>query len=251
MSLLGELTYFLGIQVQQTKDGSFLSQTKYLMKILKKYIMEYSKQVCTLMVIWCSLSSNDESPIVNQPAYRSIFGSILYLTRTRIDIMHAVGIVARLQENPKESHLHAFKRIFKYIQGTKDFGLLYPKDTNLTIYAYTNVDWVGNIDDQKITSGGAFYMGSWLVSWFNNKQSSISLSTVEAEYVAAASLSTQLIWMMKTLQDIQIICYPLISILCDNTSSISILKNPVMHYKTKHIPIKYHFIQETSAWKKV
>ena len=136
MSLLGELTYFLGLQVQQNKDGIFLSQTKYLKQILKKCGMEDSKPVCTPMVTRCNLSSNDEPTIVHQPTYRSIIGSLLYFTGTRPDIMHAVGIVGRFQENPKESHLKAVKRIFKYLQGTQNFGLWYPRDTDLTLHAY-------------------------------------------------------------------------------------------------------------------
>eukprot|EP00253_Pinus_taeda_P010922 PITA_10922 len=105
MSLLGELTYFLGLQVQQNRDGIFLSQTKYLKQILKKYGMEDSKPICTPMVIGCSLSSNNELAAVHQPTYRSMIGSLLCLTSTRPDIMHAIGIVGRFQANPKESHL--------------------------------------------------------------------------------------------------------------------------------------------------
>eukprot|EP00253_Pinus_taeda_P008290 PITA_08290 len=155
MSLLGELTYFLGLQIQQNKDGIFLSQTKYLKQILKKYGMEDSKPVCTPMVTGCSLSANDESTAVYQPTYRSMIGSLLYLT---------------------------------------------------------DADWAGSVDDIKITSGGAFFMGSRLVSWFSKKQSSIALSTFEAEYVAATSCCTQLLWMMQTLQDYQITCTPPTSI---------------------------------------
>ena len=156
--------------------------------------------------------------------------------------MHVVGIVGRFQANPKESHLQVVKRIFKYLQGTQDYGLWYPIDANLTLHAYLDVDWARNVDDRKSTSGGAFYMGSRLVSWFSKKQSSIVLYTTKAKYVAVASCCTQLLWMMQTLQDIQITCTPPISILCDNTSAISISKNLVMHSKTKHIPIKYHFL---------
>ena len=187
--------------------------------------MKYSKPVCTLMVTGCSLSSNDESVVVHQPTYRSMIGSLLYLIGTQPDIMHAVGIVGRFQANPKESHIQAVKRIFKYLQGTQKFGLWYPRDTYLTLHAYTNADWVGSVDDRKSTIGGAFYMDSRLVSWFNKKKSSIALSTAEAEYVAIASCCTQLLWMMQTLQDIQITCTPPISITCDNTSAISISKN--------------------------
>eukprot|EP00253_Pinus_taeda_P033280 PITA_33280 len=251
MSLLGELTYFLGFQIQQKEGGIFLSQTKYLKQILKKYGMEDAKPVCTPMVTGCSLSANDESAAVHQPTYRSMIGSLLYLTSTRLDIMHAVGIVGRFQANPKETHLQAVKRIFKYLQGTQNYGLWYPRDTDLTLHAYTDADWAGSVDDRKSTSGGAFFMGSRLVSWFSKKQSSIALSTAEEEYVAAASCCTQLLWMMQTLQDFQIDCTLPISILCDNTSAISISKNPVMHSKTKHIPIKYHFLREQVLEQKV
>jgi hypothetical protein len=251
MSLLGELTFFLGLQVQQATDGIFLSQTKYLKQILKKYGMEDCKPVSTPMITGCNLSSNDDSPTVNQPEYRSMIGSLLYLTGTRPDIMHAVGIVGRFQANPRESHLQAVKRIFKYLQGTQDFGLWYPRNADLTLHAYTDADWAGSVDDRKSTSGGAFYMGPRLVSWFSKKQSSIALSTAEAEYVAAASCCTQLLWMMQTLQDFQIKCSSPVSIMCDNTSAISISKNPVMHSKTKHIPIKYHFLREQVLEQKV
>eukprot|EP00253_Pinus_taeda_P030751 PITA_30751 len=125
MSLLGELTYFLGLQIQQKEGGIFLSQTKYLKQILKKYGMEDAKPVCTPMVTGCSLSANDEYAAVHQPTYRSMIGSLLYLTGTRPDIMHAVGIVGRFQANPKETHLQAVKRIFKYLQETQNYGLWY------------------------------------------------------------------------------------------------------------------------------
>eukprot|EP00253_Pinus_taeda_P002650 PITA_02650 len=251
MSLVGELTYFLGLQVQQNKDGIFLSQTKYLKQILKKYGMQDSKPACTPMVTGCSISANDESVVVHQQTYKSMINSLLYLTSTRADIMHAVGIVGRFQENPKEAHLQAVKRIFKYLQGTQNFGLWYPRDTYLTLHAYTDVDWARSVDDRKSTSDGAFFMGSRLVSWFNKKQSSIALSTAEVEYVAVASCCKQILWMMQTLQDIQITCTPPISILCDNTSAISISKNLVMHSKTKNIPIKYHFLREQVLEQKV
>eukprot|EP00253_Pinus_taeda_P031842 PITA_31842 len=244
ISLLGELTYFLGLQIQQNKDGIFLSQTKYLKQILKKYGMDDSKPICTPMVTRCNLSENDETAAVHQPTYRSMIGSLLFLIGTRPDIMHAVRMVGRFQGNPKETHLQAIKRIFKYLQGTKNYRLWYPRDADLTLHAYIDADWAGSVDERKSTSGGAFFMGSRLVSWFSKKQSSIALSTAEAEYVAAASCCTQLLWMMQTLQDYQITCTPPISILCDNTSAIRISKNPVMHSKTKHILIKYHFLRE-------
>eukprot|EP00253_Pinus_taeda_P016515 PITA_16515 len=225
MSFLGELTYFLGVQIQQNEGGIFLSQTKYLKQILKKYGMEDAKPICTPMVTGCNLSINDKSAAVHQPTYRSMIGSLPYLTGITLDILHAVGIVGRFQANPKETHLQAVKTIFKYLQGTQNYGLWYLRDTDLTLHAYTDVDLAGSADDKKSTSGGAIFMGSRLVSWFSKKQSSIALSKAEAEYVGAASCYTQLLWMMQTLQDFQITCTTPISILCDNTSAINISKN--------------------------
>eukprot|EP00253_Pinus_taeda_P034503 PITA_34503 len=180
MSLLGELTYFLCLQIQKNKGGIFLSQTKYLRHILKKYGMEDSKLVCTPMVTGCSLNANHESVAMHQPTYRSMIRSLFYLIGTRRDMMHAVGMVGRFQANHKETHLHAVKRFFKYLQGTQNCGLWYPRDAYLTLHASTHADWAGSMDERKGTSGSAFFMGSRLVSWFSKKQSSIALSIAEA-----------------------------------------------------------------------
>ena len=108
--------------------------------------------------------------------------------------------------------------------------------------AYTDADWASCVDDRKSTSGGAFYLGKSLVAWLSKKQTSISLSIAEAKYIAAAACCTQVMWMKQTLQDMKVSIDEPISIKCDNTSAISISKNPVLHSKTKHIPIKYHFL---------
>ena len=173
-----------------------------------------------------------------------MIGSLLYVTASRPDVMQAVGQVARFQAAPKETHVIAVKRIFRYLKGTMDFGLWYAKGNELDLLAYSDADWAGCVDDRKSTSGAAFFLGNCLVSWSSKKQSSVSLSTAEAEYIAAAACCTQILWMKQNLQDLQVTYDEPIPILCDNTSAISISKNPVMHSKTKHIPIKYHFLRE-------
>ena len=203
-----------------------------------------SKPVSTRMITVCKLSKDDESPDLDQKLYRSMIGSLLYVTASRPDVMHAVGLVGRFQANPKESHLQAVKRIFRYLKGTAEFRLWYPRGPELTLTAYIDADWAGDTDDRKSISRGAFYLGNCLVSWLSKKQSSISLSTAEAEYIAAAACCTQVLWMKQTLHDVHITFEDPILILYDHTSAISISKNPVMHSKTKHIPIKYHFVRE-------
>ena len=124
-----------------------------------------------------------------------MIGSLLYLTASRSDISFSVGACARYQANPKESHLTCVKRIIRYVNGTLDFGLWYPYDTSLIVARYSDSDWAGNIEDRKSTSSACFYIGDCLVAWLSKKQNSISLSTAEAEYIAAGSCCTQLLWM--------------------------------------------------------
>jgi hypothetical protein len=243
MSMLGELSFFLGLQISQSNKGIFISQTKYIKEMLKKFKMEDCKPVSTPMITGCKLSKDDESPEADHTMYRSMIGILLYVTASRPDVMQVVGLVARFQSAPKESHVVAVKRILRYLKGTMDFGLWYPKGEDFTLTTYTDADWAGSVDDRKSTSGGAFFLGNCLVSWLSKKQSSISLSTTEAKYIATTSCCTQILWMKQALQDIKVEYNHPISILCDNTSAISISKNPVMHSKTKHIPIKYHFLR--------
>ena len=136
------------------------------------------------------------------------------------------------------------KRIFRYLKGKKEFGLWYPKGKYLSLISYTNADWPGCIDDRRSTSGAMFYLGESLVSWLSKKQSSVSLSTTEAEYIATTTCCTQVLWMKQNLIDIHVEYDEPIPIYCDNTRTINISKNPMMHSKTEHIPIKYHFLQE-------
>ena len=138
---------------------------------------------------------------VSPTLYRSIIGSLLYLTDSRLDIAFSVGVCARYQAALKESHLTAVKRIIRYINGTSDYGLWYSKDSNTCLAGYSNANWAGSVDDRKSTSGSCFYLGNNLVSWMSKKQNSVSLSTVEAEYIAAGSCCTQLLWMKKQLHD--------------------------------------------------
>jgi hypothetical protein len=242
MSMIGELSYFLGLQVKQSSAGIFISQEKYLKEMLKKFQMEYSSPVSTPMVVGCKLSKYDISLDVDQRTYRSMIGSLLYITASRPDTMQVVGMVGHYQSAPNQIHLVAIKRIFKYLKGTMTYGLWYPKNQNFYLTAYSNADWANCVDERKSTSGGAFFLGDSLVAWISNKQGSIYLSTTEAEYIAIATCCTQILWMIHTLADLKVNYTDLITIHCDNTSAISTSKNPILHSKTNNIPIKYHFV---------
>jgi hypothetical protein len=147
MSLLGELTFFLGLQISQLDEGIFISQTKYIKEMLKKFGMEDCKPVSTPMVIGCKLRKDDESKEADQRLYRLMIGILLYVTTSRPNVMQAVGQVAIFQAAPKETHVLAVKRIFRYLKGTTEFGLWYPKGNEMTMVAYADADWAGSIDD--------------------------------------------------------------------------------------------------------
>src|SRR5579862_2258849 len=247
MSMLGELSFFLGLQVQQLKHSIFISQLKYIKEMLKRFNMEDSKPVSTPMSTSTKLSKDDKTSSVDHTTYRSMIGSLLYLTATRPDILQAVCMVARFQSSPTEEHLTAVKRIFRFLKGTMELGLWYPKGKSFTLVAYSDADWAGCIDDRKSTSGGAFYLGERLVAWHIKKQDSVSLSTTEAEYIAAATCYTQVLWMRQMLSDLGVPTMDPTPILCDNTSAIHISKNPVQHSRTKHVAIRYHFLKDKVA----
>lgn len=146
----------------------FLSQKNYLKDLLKIYGLENFKPVGTPMITGHNLSSKDETPTIEQKRYRFMIGSLQYLTHTKPYIEIVVGIVSRFQADPKETHYATVKRIFKYLKGTPNFGLWYDRSSDFTLCAYTDVDWVGNMDDRKSTSGGAFFLRG-LVSWIRKK----------------------------------------------------------------------------------
>nr|XP_034896856.1 secreted RxLR effector protein 161-like [Populus alba] len=158
--------------------------------------------------------------------------------------MYAVSLISRYMENPKEIHLLAAKRIFRYLQGTADFGLLYKKGEHSDLMGFTDNDYAGDQDDRKSTSGYVFMLGTGAVSWSSKKQPIVTLSTTEAEFVAAASCACQAIWLRRILEEIQFKQQGATSIYCDNNSTIKLSRNPVLHGRSKHIDVKYHFLRD-------
>ncbi|GJV88668.1 putative ribonuclease H-like domain-containing protein [Tanacetum coccineum] len=223
MSFMGELTFFLGLQVKQKEDGIFISQDKYVIEILKKFGFSDVKTASTPMETHKPLLKDAEREDVDEHLYRSMIGSLMYLTSSRPDIMFAVCACARFQVNPKISHLHAVKRIFRYLKGQPKLGLWYPKDSPFDLVAYTDSDYAGASLDRKSTTRGCQFLGCRLISWQCKKQTMVANSTNEAEYIAASNGCGQ--------------------------STICIVKNPVFHSKTKYIEIRHHFIRDSNEKK--
>ncbi|KAJ9544999.1 hypothetical protein OSB04_024706 [Centaurea solstitialis] len=201
MSMMGELNFFLGIQVKQNPDGMFINQSKYIQDMLKKFKMTDFSPIETPMPTRNLLGPDLAGKSVDQKIYRSMIGSLLYLTATRPDIMFSTCFCARFQGNPKESHLGAVKRVFRYLKATPDLGLWYPKDSSFELISFTDADYGGCKLDRKSTSGQCQFLGDKLVSSTSKKKNCVSTSTAEAEYIAAASCCLQVLWMKTQLLD--------------------------------------------------
>nr|GEY98390.1 hypothetical protein [Tanacetum cinerariifolium] len=191
MSLMGEMTFFLGLQVNQSPSGIFINQSKYVHEILKKYGLNTCDIVSTPMVIKDKLDLDQIGTPVDAMKYCCMIGALMYLTSSRPDIVHATCVCARYQAHPTEKHLKEVKRILRYLRGTIDMGLWYTKDFGFELTGFSDADYAGCKDTFKSTSGGAQFLGEKLVSRSSKKQDCTSLSTAESEYVSLSACCAQ------------------------------------------------------------
>ncbi|GJR42953.1 retrovirus-related pol polyprotein from transposon TNT 1-94 [Tanacetum coccineum] len=228
---------------QACPRGIFINQSKFALEILKKFGMDSCDPVDTPMVDRLKL---DEDPLgipVDQTRFRSMVGSLMYLTASRPDLVFVVCMCARYQASPTKKHLEALKRVFRYLRGTINWGLWYPKDTAMALTAYADADHAGCQDTRRSTSGSAQFLGDKLVSWSSKKQKSTAISTTEAEYIAMSGCCAQILWMRSQLSDYGF-AFNKIPLYCDNRSAIALCCNNVQHSRSKHIDTRHHFIRE-------
>ena len=201
MSDLGKIHYFLGFEVVQTDDGIFVSQKKYMREILNGFKMKNCNSADNAVEFGLKLNKAGRGAKVDNTLYRQIVGNLMYLTATRPDIMYGVSLISRYMESPTEIHLLAAKRILRYLQGTKDFGLFYKKGEKYYLIRFVDSDYAGDQDDRKSTSSYVFVLGTRVVSWSSRKQKIVTLSTTEAEFVVATACACQAIWLRKFLKN--------------------------------------------------
>ncbi|GJZ02957.1 retrovirus-related pol polyprotein from transposon TNT 1-94 [Tanacetum coccineum] len=243
MSMMGKLNFFLGLQIKKSEDGIFFNQSKYIKELLKKFGLEDSKPMKTLVSLDTKLTKDEEGESVDSTKCMGMICSLLYLTASRPDIMFSVCLCARFQEDPKTSHLEAVKHIFRYIKGTTHLGLWYPKRTGIKTIMYADSDHAGDYVDQKSTSGICMFMGCCLTSWFSKKQNALAISTTKVGYVSAEKACQQAIWMKQAIIDYDIHLNE-IPIMCNNKCAIDLSQNPVQHLRTKYIKICHHFLHD-------
>ncbi|GJT74051.1 retrovirus-related pol polyprotein from transposon TNT 1-94 [Tanacetum coccineum] len=243
MSMMGKISFFLGLQISQSPRGIFINQSKYALESLKKYGFESCDPVDTPMVEKSKLDEDKEGKAVDPSHYRGMIGTLLYLTASRPDLQFAICMCARYQARPTEKHLNAVKRIFRYLKGTVHRGLWYPKDSSFALTAFADADHAGCQDTRRSTSGSIQLLGDRLVSWSSKRQKSAAISSTEAEYIALSGCCAQVLWMRSQLTDYGF-GFNKIPMYCDNKSAIALCCNNVQHSRSKHIDIRFHFIKE-------
>ena len=248
---LGDLHYFLGIEVTKVSNGIILTQEKYANDLLKRVNMSNCKPVSTPLSVSEKLTLYEGSPLGPNDAtqYRSIVGALQYLTLTRPDIAYSVNKVCQFLHAPTTSHWTAVKRILRYLNQCTSLGLNIHKSASTLVHGYSDADWAGSIDDRKSTGGFAIFVGSNLVSWSARKQSTVSRSSTEAEYKAVANTTAELMRVQTLLRELGIESPKAVKIWCDNLGAKYLSANPVFHARTKHIEVDYHFVRERVSHK--
>ncbi|GJX71180.1 retrovirus-related pol polyprotein from transposon TNT 1-94 [Tanacetum coccineum] len=208
MSMMGQMSFFLGLQISQSPRGIFINQSKYASEIVKKYGLHSTDSVDTPMIENKKLDEDLQGKQVDATLYRGMIGSLMYLTASRPDLNYA-----------------------------------YSKDTDMSLTAYADANHAGCQDTRRSTSRSAQFLGDKLVSWSSKKQKSTAISSTEAEYIALSGCCSQILWMRSQLTDYGF-QFNKIPLYCDNKSAIALCCNNVQHSRAKHIDIRYHFIKE-------
>eukprot|EP00253_Pinus_taeda_P002078 PITA_02078 len=244
MTDLGLLHYCLGIEVWQTENNIFLSQSKYAKNLVDRFRMQDCKPATTPMEPGLKLSAQSSSPPVDETLFRQLVGSLIYLTATRPDISFSVSYISRFMSAPKADHWIATKRVLRYVRGNSDYGLLYTRSSDPMLSGYTDSDWAGSVDDRKSTAGYVFNLGSGAVTWTSKKQQAVALSSTEAEYRGAVKASCEAVWLRRMLADMHASQTGPTSLFCDNQGVLKLAKNPVFHERTKHVETHCHYIRQ-------
>lgn len=244
MKDLGPVTYFLGIEIDRSDAGFFLSQRKYASDILLEFGMTKAKPLHLPMDIKLKLTADMGDVLPNPSTYQRLIGKLIYLTITRPDIAFSVQILTQYMQKPTTVHMQNAKRLLRYISGTVTQGILLASSSAAQLTAYCDSDWAGCVSTRKSTSGFCIFLGDSPISWKTKKQTVVARSSAEAEYRSMALTACEVTWLSSLLHDLGLKNLPPAVLKCDNQAALSIAANPVMHERTKHIDIDCHYIRD-------
>ncbi|KAI3500537.1 hypothetical protein L1887_36359 [Cichorium endivia] len=245
---LGILKYFLGIEIVKTDTGLCLSQRKYCLELLYEFGLLAAKPVRTPLDVNVTISNEgineNDDLLENITEYQKLVGKLIYLTNTRPDISFTVQTLSQFMHAPRKSHLKIAVRVLRYLKLCPGKGILMSKSSDLLLTAWSDSDWAKCVNSRRSITGYCLFLGDNLISWKSKKQSTVSRSSTESEYRALATVTCEVLWLLKLMQDLGLKYKVPISIFCDNQSAILLSLNPVLHERTKHIEIDVHLVRD-------
>ena len=257
---LGNLKYFLGMEVARSRDGICVSQRKYVLDLLT----ETGMLGCKPSKVPISTQSNkkkvkqkdgkvdaveqkrqqrDEAP-VDKGRYQRLVGRLIYLSHTRPDIAFAVSVASQSMHDPRQKHMDGVFKILRNLKGTPGRGLLFKKSTLRTIEVFTDADWAGDKENSRSTTGYCTFVWGNLVTWKSQKQKVVSKSSAESELRALSQGLMEGLWLKRVSDEVHVTSTSPLRLYCDNKSALSMALNPVQHGRTKHVEVDRHFIRE-------
>ncbi|XP_019416813.1 PREDICTED: uncharacterized protein LOC109328022 [Lupinus angustifolius] len=241
---LGDLKFFLGMEVARSKQGRTLYQIKYTLELLQETGFLAAKPAPTLMVYNTPIHSQLGIPLHDVTSYRRLMGKLLYLTHTRPDISFSVGCLSQFLASPIDQHYKHATHILRYLKASPAQGIFFPSQNTTIIQGYSDSDWATCLDTRRLVTGWCFFVGTALISWKIKKQNTVSRSSSEAEYKALAMAACEAQWLLFLFRDLGIPHPKPVTIFCDNNSALHIAANPIFHERTKHIDVDCHVVRE-------
>ncbi|GBN11147.1 Retrovirus-related Pol polyprotein from transposon TNT 1-94 [Araneus ventricosus] len=241
---LGEVNYYLGINIERTKEGNFaLNQKNKIEEIVEKFNLKEAKPT-NIPMDPNYLKQGEDDLLPNNTQYIKAVGALLYIaTVSRPDIAVAVNILSRRNEKPRERDWNAVKRIIRYLKTTAELKLIINMDKEPILTAFCDADWANDKSDRKSTSGSVFKLGNCTIQWMSKRQNCVALSSTEAEYVSAANTAQVVIWLINLTKDLDLPQSLPVTIYEDNQSCIKLSQSDKYHSRTKHIDVKFHHIR--------